>query len=829
MADYLLAAVARGMMQGFLVLLWIVRTLFSITAYVLNSRERIPKTPRPPKTAPLKESRTRSTFVEPSAPIPEVIAGVTFTITLPQNTEWDGRRAYQFIEQLLIGFPALVFRIIGTSISTYWQIVDFAEYSSSAIETAIRSTYPEATITVTSFEPEVAEQLPVFRTVLKYELSAETFLAPLLYAPDIKHPDPLSSIVEVMGDLYEGERLTYWLFVDGVDDEAYREGEKHVSKNVYGGSAIGLLNPQKADRYTPEITRVLLAKLQERLYRVSLFIQIDTPYRNRIATLLTINNHLAGFSRPLFGSLQPIQDGQGAITVTDTTAFLQTSALSQYKTIRSRPEGFFQKDELKRRIALTLEPREIATLWHLPHQAFTSSKISWSFGTVRSPNILRGKTEGVCIGLNDYAGRVEPIYIPDRSSHVSIVGKTGVGKTTLMHQLIHQDIAAGRGVAVIDPHGKLVSDILHCSIPSQRQRDVIVLDIADEYYPIPLNLLAAPQDMEQGNAAAQLMGILDRLYDLSSTPTVADTMWASLVTLASDKSATIRDINKLLTQEDYRRKLVAGVTNVAAIEFWERFEAQPGSRENLVRPVLRRLRSLYGNSVLYPIFCHPDTIDFAPIIDQNKILLISLKAYETRIPAREQYLVGLILLTRLQQTVMARSPGSRLYHLYVDEVQHFVTTTFDTLLSEARKYGLSLTTANQYLKQLAGNMLDSIMGNVGTMIAFQTGLNDAKVLAPYFSPDFDADRLMHLDAYEAAVSTRYKSKALPAFSIKTKPPLSLGLDPKKGKAREQELRELSQKQYLPRSRSDVLAWLAAKYPEADDNSDPLDGIVYWET
>ena len=402
-----------------------------------------------------------------------------------------------------------------------------------------------------------------------------------------------------------------------------------------------------------------------------------------------------------------------------------------------------------------------------------------------------------------------------------------MGKTTLMHHLIHQDIVAGHGVAVIDPHGQLVADVLRYSIPHQREQDVVVLDLADEAYPIPLNLLSVPPGIDRGNAAGQLMGVLHRLYDFASAPTVADSLWACLVTLLHEDGATIRDVGRLFKDTQYREQLLSRVTNAAALEYWDRFALMTGT-EQIVRPVLWRLRSLYGNSVFYPILCHTNTLDFASMVEQKKILLVSLKADEGRIPSREQNLLGLILLTQLQQTVMARRPGSHEYYLYVDEVQHFVTTTFDTLLSEARKYGLSLTTANQYLKQLAGHMLDSIMSNVGTMIAFQCGLEDSRLLAPYFAPGFDAEHLMHLNQYEAAVTTRYQNRSLPAFSLQTLPPGTQNTPTARAQEREAYLRDLSRKTYIPQSREEVLASLSARYPTREREGSALAEIVDFE-
>ena len=749
-------------------------------------------------------------------------------ISLPRTTEWNGQRAAQLIHQMLLGFESLVFRIVATAQTMTWQIIDPRGSDPHALESAIRASYPEASITVETFgSGELPDQYPIHRVVLKYQQVMETFLAPLVYATDIKTPDPLSFISEAMGSLREGERMMYYVFVAGVAPEAYKEGEKHLTRNIYDGTLTGFVDPYQIDRYAGELTRVCRGKLSQRLYHTSVFIQLDSPDPQRLHALLTIDNQMVSFDRPQFGGLGWIDDGQKVLTVADDDTEWNTSALGQYAAITTQADGLFRKNKLKQQIDLILEPRELASLWHLPHEEFTAPTIQWSYGNVRLPSVLRGKLEGVCLGVNQYAGREEPVYIPDRSGHISIVGKAGVGKSNLMHHLIHQDIAAGRGVAVIDPHGQLVADILRYSVPPHREKDVVLLDLAHEASPMPLNLLSVPTGFDRGNAAGQLMGILDRLYDFSSTPTVADTMSACLTTLLYDEQSTIRDVNKLFRDETYRERLLKRVTNVAALEFWERFASQSG-KEQIIRPVLWRLRALYGNSVLYPILCHPDTLDLASLIAQNKILLVSLKANEARIPMREQHFLGLVLLTQLQQIMMLRSRESQMFYLYVDEVQHFVTTTFDILFSEARKNNVSLTTANQYLKQLAGSVLDSVMGNVGTMVVFQLGLDDARLLDPYLSPGFDAEHLMHLNKYEAAMTTRYRTQSLPAFSLKTLPPLSQDIPLTRAQAREAYLRELSRSQYTSKTREAVLAWLSERYATPNNPGGTLDDIVDFE-
>src|SRR5690606_34304284 len=180
---------------------------------------------------------------------------------------------------------------------------------------------------------ELPDQYPIYRIVLKYQQVMETFLAPLVYATDIKTPDPLSFITEAMGSLREGERVMYYVFVSGVAPEAYKEGEKHLTRNMYDGTLTGFVDPYQVERYTGELTRVCRGKLSQRLYHASIFIQLDSPDPQRLHALLTIDNQMVSFDRPQFGALGWIDDGLQALTVTDDETEWTTSALGQYAAI----------------------------------------------------------------------------------------------------------------------------------------------------------------------------------------------------------------------------------------------------------------------------------------------------------------------------------------------------------------------------------------------------------------------------------------------------------------------------------------------------------------
>lgn len=306
------------------------------------------------------------------------------------------------------------------------------------------------------------------------------------------------------------------------------------------------------------------------------------------------------------------------------------------------------------------------------------------------------------------------------------------------------------------------------------------------------------------------MAMLEKHGSFSDTVTVAPTLRAALVTLWQEKTPTVRDVVRVFTNEQYRHRLLAGVDNPVVDDFWEMFETKtPGQREQLIAPVITRMTDLYGNPYLYPSICHPKTLDFASLMEQRKIILVSLGVDKGKIPDIDRYLLGSMLLFQLQIAAMNGATKTHPFYLYIDEVHQFITSPLSRMLSEVRQHNLSITLAHQYLDQLEGETLEAVIGTVGTMLVFQCGIDDARALAPYMKPNFAADDLISLDLYNALVHMRFGAQTLPAFNIKTETPYTQ--DTVAGQARERHLRELSIQQYTPMSREMVLSWLRDRY------------------
>jgi hypothetical protein len=311
---------------------------------------------------------------------------------------------------------------------------------------------------------------------------------------------------------------------------------------------------------------------------------------------------------------------------------------------------------------------------------------------------------------------------------MAVFGMTGTGKTNLLHTLIAQDIANGKGVCVVDPLGNLVQNILRFSVPKERERDVVLLDVANQQYPPPFNILSLPDEAGVDQASSRVLSILAKIFPDMPGTRWADTLAMALLTLRVETKPIIRDVNRILSDTVYRDRLLGNIDNEAIHEFWEEFERKsPGMQEELTEPVKRRLRAFYGNPYFYPISCHPQGLDFATMLQKGKIILVSLGIDEAKLTVYERRLLGALVISQIQMAATKRACEKNGFYLFVDEAQEFITTSLPTMLTQARQFNLSLTLANQYLKQLVGETLEAVRGDVGTFAFFQLGDEDAGI------------------------------------------------------------------------------------------------------
>jgi hypothetical protein len=436
----------------------------------------------------------------------------------------------------------------------------------------------------------------------------------------------------------------------------------------------------------------------------------------------------------------------------------------------------------RQRGAFTLNTEELTTVFHLPFPGSNPPSVAWlSARQLPAPPQL--PAEGILLGVNRAGGAERPVRLAldDRRRHLYTIGATGVGKSVLMANLILQDIAAGHGVGVIDPHGSLIEAVL-AAYPENRRDDLILFEPASTERPVGLNLLEADTPAERDRAAAEMIAIFLKLFPPEVVgPMFEHTMRNALLTLMADPEHpnTLVEIPRLLTDRSFRDALVARVTDPLVRAYWEGEQAKTSAfhQSEMLGYVISKVGRFVENTTIRNIIGQArSTLSFPEVLAGRKVLLVNLS--RGSLGELNADLLGLILVAKLQLAAFARADEPGVEHpdffLYLDEFQHFVTDSVATVLSEARKYRLNLTLAHQYLGQLVRGadtlVRDAVLGNAGSVVAFRVGVEDAPVLAQHLAPDVSAYDLTNLDRFTAYAKLLVANVATPAFTLSTLPP-----------------------------------------------------------
>ncbi|OGG40070.1 hypothetical protein A3A21_01505 [Candidatus Jorgensenbacteria bacterium RIFCSPLOWO2_01_FULL_45_25b] len=359
----------------------------------------------------------------------------------------------------------------------------------------------------------------------------------------------------------------------------------------------------------------------------------------------------------------------------------------------------------------------------------------------------------------------------DRRRHLYMVGKSGVGKSKLIELLIRQDIAYGHGVCVMDPHGDLIEAILDF-VPKNRVEDVIIIDPSDLDYPVAFNPLSniAPEFKHQ--LTQGLIEVLEKQFGANWTPRLEHVFRFTCLALLDYPHATMRGMISMLTDRNYRQKVVEYIEDDMVKRFWaiefadwsEKFDT------DAIIPLVNKLGQFLSDPMLRNIFGQKENkIDLEKIMNERKIVLINLA--KGKIGEENSSFFGSMFVTKIKQAGMARAalPENKRhdFYLYVDEFQNVVTQTFENLLSEARKYGLCLTMAHQYMQQLLSSVQAAVLGNVGTIVIFRVGGEDSIKLKPEMVPVFDQKDMINLGVREFYIKMTIDGETYDPFSAET--------------------------------------------------------------
>lgn len=340
----------------------------------------------------------------------------------------------------------------------------------------------------------------------------------------------------------------------------------------------------------------------------------------------------------------------------------------------------------------------------------------------------------------------------DRSNHMYVIGKTGTGKSTLLENLVIQDLKKGKGLALIDPHGDMVERILNF-VPNYRVNDVIYFNPADVNYPVGFNVMEVKNEAEKHLVSSGLISVFKKLWSDSWGPRLEYVLRNCILALLENEGSTLLGIMKLLVDRDYRARIVRHLKDPIVRNFWEeefakypeRFQAQA------ISPIQNKVGQFLSSSLIRNILGQvKSSFDLSDIMKTNKILLMNLS--KGRIGEDASALLGAMMVTKLQLTAMERIHTPKVerenFYLYVDEFQNFATDSFADILSEARKYKLCLILAHQYLEQVEEKLRAALFGNVGTLITFRLGSLDAEIIARELYPTFSAQDILKLDKYQ---------------------------------------------------------------------------------
>lgn len=367
------------------------------------------------------------------------------------------------------------------------------------------------------------------------------------------------------------------------------------------------------------------------------------------------------------------------------------------------------------------------------------------------------------------------IKTDDRRKHMYLIGKTGMGKSTMLENMIIQDIRYGRGVAVVDPHGDLVEKVVEF-IPSNRVNDVIYFNPADVDYPIAFNVLENVDPLYQHLVASGLVGVFKKMFAESWGPRLEYLLRNAILALLDYPGSTLLAVPRLLVDKEFRKKVIPKIKDPIVKTFWmneysrypDRFQAEA------IAPIQNKVGQFLSISLIRNIVSQvKSAINMRQIMDEGKILLLNLA--KGRIGEDASGLFGAMMITKIQLAAMERinmpEHERKDFYLYVDEFQNFATESFATILSEARKYRLCLIIAHQYIEQLDEKVQAAIFGNVGTHVCFRVGAIDAETLVKEFNPYFTEDDLVNLTKFGIYLKLMIDGVASRPFSAKTLPPV----------------------------------------------------------
>ncbi|MCX6745483.1 MAG: type IV secretion system DNA-binding domain-containing protein [Candidatus Parcubacteria bacterium] len=482
------------------------------------------------------------------------------------------------------------------------------------------------------------------------------------------------------------------------------------------------------------------------------------------------------------------------------------NAFKRYSPSREKLINDFIYREFNEKAKMIMNTEEVTSLFHFPLGHTETPNIVWLQARKSAPPAILPE-QGLLVGYNDFRGVYREIRLTDddRRRHTYIIGQTGTGKSVLQINMAMQDIINGKGICFIDPHGEAIDELL-TFVPKERAEDVIIFDPSDTQRPLAINMLEFDRPEQKTFVINEMMNIFDKLYDLKTTggPIFEQYMRNTMLLMMEDpeSGSTLLEVSKVLSDEEFRRYKLSKTKTQIVKDFWEKEAEKAGgeaSLANMVPYITSKLTTFIANDIMRPIVAQQkSSFNFSQAMNEQKIILVKLtKGLIGDINAN---LLGMVIIGKILMAALGRAsipPEQRKdFYLYVDEFQNFLTEGIQIILSEARKYKLSLTVAHQFIGQLVKNndtkFKDAVFGNVGTKIAFRVGVEDAEIFAKEFAPVFNNYDVMNIPNLNGYIKPLVNGSVVPPFSFHLMPFESR---PKANPELAQAIKELSRLKY----------------------------------
>ncbi len=656
----------------------------------------------------------------------------------------------------------------------------------SFVEGQIYSQYP--TVQIYKMNEDYVDNRSKYPVIYSSELSLTDNAALPIKTFDNFEVDPLAGVTGTLAKLDpdNSEELWIQILTRPVADDWHKTTDKWVkkiksgSKGLFSGIGIdqtwlvealgALFRPPSGGTGNPEEKvelserdKTRISSAEEKATKLGYEVKIRLVYlgQSDVDAKLNMQALVGTFKQFNSTNLNGFKMSGGSFNAAD---------LDAYKMRQFTDHGFI------------LNISELASVYHLPHTSVETPNIVWANSKTAEPPaklpVITGNPETdkniSAFGLTNFRGINHQFGLlrRDRSRHLYIIGQTGAGKSGLLELLALSDTFYNQGYCIIDPHGDFAIDNLRF-VPESRIKDVVYFNPADKEFPVAFNPLEVDDPNRKPNICSEVIGVLKRMFGDSWGPRLEHILRYTLLALLDRPETTLLDISRLLTDKDFRKETLDYCTDVTVLQFWKHEFGQWNDKQinESIAPVLNKVGAFTANPIIRNIIGQPkSSFNIRKIMDEGKILVVNLS--KGLIGEDNAGILGAFLVTKVQLAAMSRSDidnidDRRPFYLYVDEFQNFATDSFAVILSEARKYGLNLTVANQYVAQMTDSVRDAVFGNVGSTISFRVSADDAPILTKQFEPTFEESDIIQLNNRHFIISMIINGEKVPAFSATT--------------------------------------------------------------